>query len=715
MRRALLVLVVMARAAAADDAAPIAVTPPTAIAGDGRAVATVVVTGGRPPLGKPLPVPEVAHVTCTGASALPATGADPAVLAPVVTTPTKLACVARVRDAEAPFAIEVRPPPPGLYAATTAVDARSTTRELALDALAWDGRARSAPAALQVAASEGTATVRDGRITLALSGNAPRLVALALADGERLGAAFVPVTGVTTIPVESEPGATVSVWIAGRWFGPAKTSGKLARVPIEVPPGVTHGVARSTGRAGYVTDAVTDLKIPDRPRIAALAVKRALRIGGSTTLAIAVAGADGRPAPPSTAVAGSGKGKLGPARSLGNGLWTMRYTAPRTPGPDRVTIRIDGDRRAGSATLDLDIRPGSVTRIELEVPAGPHEPGAALSATARVFDRAGNPVRDADVTATIGGASLEVTPGDPMIIRGRIPERLPEGASELPLVVSSEAVDQSVPVQVGAAAVSAEVAASVDGRAAEAELAIRDRFGNLVPRDRFEVTVTGGKLARIDRGRRAFRAAVIADPGAHSGRIVVRAGGRVLADERIDFEPPPHAIVFGAWASGGWIDNLGVLAGPRGGAGLAVRRGLFGAELALVLGFEATRFADTTQVTIEGAMRDAERSVSCLGGIAGIRARLRLSRRFGIAIGAAVIPTRASVRFAAGAGVEETYDEAVLGLRAQLHGDVKLGPGRFFVGGSYGRAKLAEGVVVGRIDGAAVVAGYEWWFADVGW
>src|SRR6185503_6626719 len=140
------------------------------------------------------------------------------VLAPVVTKPTTLACTARVREAEKPFSLTVRAPPPGLYASTTAVDMKSSTHDITLEPFVWDGKARTAPSQLRVAASEGKIAVKDGRIALEISGNAPRLVSVVLVDGDRLGAAFVPVTGITTIPIESEPGATVTCWIAGRWF-----------------------------------------------------------------------------------------------------------------------------------------------------------------------------------------------------------------------------------------------------------------------------------------------------------------------------------------------------------------------------------------------------------------------------------------------------------------------------------------------------------------
>ena len=702
--------------ARADVPGALAVAPPAEVVGDGRAVATIAVTSVPPPTGtKPLPVPDVPRVTCTGASGLAATPDEPpGVLVPAVAAPTKLACVARQNNVDASFQLSVRPPPPGLYARVVETDVRSTAHEVTLDAFVWDGKQRAASPSLQAAASEGKLVTRGGKLVVTLGGNAPRVVAIALAADNQIGAAFVPVTGVTTIPVESEPGASVQVWIAGLWFGPVKTRGKIANVPIEVPPGITHGVARSTGRAGYVTDAITDLKIPALPRIAAVPARSTIHIEDPVTIAVALAGADGRPGAWSLHVVGSAKrGSVGAAKALGPGLWSVPYTAPAAPGPDHVTIRVDNDPRAGTAELDVDVAPGNVAKLTLEVPPGPYEPGGELHVTAHAFDAAGNPVPDAVATATLGGAPLAVTSGEPMTISGRIPERLPDG--ELVLELAAGGVRARGAVKAGGTANAASIAATTDGREATAELAVRDRFGNLAPQDSFEVAVEGGTLRRLERHGRSYRASIAASAGVASARIVVRARGRVLAEQAVHFEPPLQAFVLGAWASGGWTDNLGVLAGPRGGAGLVLRRQVGPSELALLAGVDAMRFRDRTDVTLNGATTAADQLIVGIGGLVAIRARLRLSRRLGAAISAGVVPMRARVKFDAGSQVMEAYSEGVVGTRAQLHVDLRLGPGRAFLGGAYGRAKLVKGVVVGHIDGASLVIGYEMWFASFGW
>jgi hypothetical protein len=704
--RALIALVLTSASAAAEPR----VTPPAPVAGDGRSVAPVVVESDPVKGTKELPVPEVAVVACSGAAALPAVAKEPpAVLAPALTRPARLDCVARIRGGEAKLVVDVTPPPAGLYASATDFAVKSTAREVVLEPFVWTGGTRTAPTALRAAASEGTIAARADKLVLAIAGNAPRLVAIALVDGERVGAAFVPVTGVTTIPVESDAGASVQMWIAGSWFGPVKTVGRIAQVPIEVPPGATHGVARSTAREGYITDAVTDLKIPPRPRIAA-ATSAQVPARASTVIAIAIAGANGRPAAATTpVVATAARGVVETARSLGGGLWSARYTAPTSAGADKVTIRIANDK-TGTGEVALDVTAGSAARIELDVAAGPYEPGTALGGSLRVLDGSGNPVRDPAVTVRLGGVPLTVVGGDPVEFRGRVPERLPIG--ELTLEVATGGTTERRAIATRTVPATASAQARVDGRAAIVELAVRDRFGNLVQDGAFDVDVTGARLVQLRRGQRAFEATLAAQAGAVSARIIVRTSGTVLAEREVAFEPPASAIVVGAWSTGGWVDNLGALASPRASAGLGLRRGL-GLELALLVGVEAMRFSDTTQVTIDQMTLAADRSVTGIGVSGWLRARARLSPRFGVALAGGVVPTRARVKLGV-PGHSDEYSEGVVGVRAQAQVDARLGPGRLFVGGAYGRATLRSGAVIGQVDGVAIVGGYEWWFAAFG-
>ncbi|MBA3464355.1 MAG: hypothetical protein H0T46_30670, partial [Deltaproteobacteria bacterium] len=588
------VVLVMLVATASARAGVLSVSPPHPLDGDGRTVAPITITGGVAAATKELPVPEVPYLTCEGASGLAAVATQPpAVLAPVVTQLTTASCVAHLRDTDAPFSLTLRPPPPGLYARPALPELRTTASRLELDAFVWDGKVRAPPVALRAAASSARIVVQGGRVELELTGKAPRLLAIALADGERIGAAFVPVIGATTVPVEADVGAKVQMWIAGRWFGPVATAGRIGKVAIEVPPGITQGVARSISRTGYVTDAITDLKVPLQASVAAVSAVDELAAGEHTTIAIAVAGTDGRPAAGALPIRATARlGTVSPPEPRGGGLWSVRYTAPKTPGNDAVTIGVDGEASAFSVQLPFEISAGRPARITLEVPPGPLEPGAELAGVARVFDAADQPVPGATLVLTLGGVPLAVIPGDTLAFRGQLPDRVPPGG-EVTLEARSGSAFARTLVGIRAPVHSLGMHTDVDGRRARADLVALDRFGNLVEREAFEVVVTGGVIERIEKRRGSYRVAIVAEPRASSARVVVRSAGRVVAEERLRFDAPDHVLVAGVWGSGAWVDNLGELASPRASIGLALRRGVAGVEVAASAGIEGLRFRDT--------------------------------------------------------------------------------------------------------------------------
>ncbi|HUS27536.1 MAG TPA: hypothetical protein VMZ53_03480 [Kofleriaceae bacterium] len=706
---AAIVVASMAQLAHADDKVDVKVTD--SVVGDGRSFAPVTVTGGPKVQGKALPVPDVATVTCANAAGLAAPpNGLPAVLAPVATAATTLECKAQSRGAETSFKLKVTPPPAGLYAGVAAM-AKSTDAKIEVPVISWDGKKASAPGALKASASDGTVDVAGAALTLSVSGKVPRLVAIAMLDGTRAGAAFVPVIGVTTLPVESDTNSNVEVWIAGTWFGPVPTKGKTAEVPIEVPPGITHAVARSTSQRGYVTDAVTDLKIPVRLRIGAVAGSTKLAAGEKTLIAIAVAGADGRPAAASAkVVATASKGALGAIQSKGGGLWTVEFTAPTTPGNERVSIRVEGDPNAGTGEVPVEIGGGAASKLELGQPTSPVVPGGELVVPIHMTDASGNVLDGSTATATLGGTNVQITDG---AVHGKIPEVLPPSGT-LKLVVDAGGVQQSLDLKPSSPAVSATVSIDVDGRDAELVIVVRDKFGNLVQDGTFDLAVTGGAVRGVTRTERGFRARVAAAEHAADADIVVRAGGQSLAQTSVHFDPPSHAFVVGAWAAGGWMDNLGALKSPRAALGLGLRRGGT-VELGLSAGVEGIMTSESTTVDVMGMPDKTDRSIQGLGVPVLARAHVRITRRLGVTLAGGVVPMRVKVELTPTLQPADRDAATVIGFRGQLTADVRLGPGRAFAGASYGRAKLEAANAVGQLDGLGLVAGYEWWFGAFGW
>jgi hypothetical protein len=324
-------------------------------------------------------------------------------------------------------------------------------------------------------------------------------------------------------------------------------------------------------------------------------------------------------------------------------------------------------------------------------------------------DASGNVLDPAIATATLDGAKVAIQDG---AVRTKVPERISDSGVVL-LVVESGGVKQTLDLKPTSPAVSATVRADVDGRDAELAIVVRDKLGNLAQDGTFEIAVVGGKAGATTRHNGAIRARVSAAEHASGAQVVVRANGQALAQTSVQWDPPSHAFVVGAWAAGGWMDNLGALKSPRGALGVGLRRG-GSVELGVMAGVEGITSSDTSSVDVM-SIDNTDRSLQGLGVPIIARARVRVARRVGIAVGAGIVPMRVKVELMPSVQAPDTAVATVLGFRGQLTADLRLGPGRAFAGASFGRAKLEAANAVGQLDGLGIHAGYEWWFGAFGW
>ena len=375
----------------ADESGPEALTVRAARAavGDGRSVIPVSVTGGPPArAGELAKAPELPALVCAGAASLPAVpGAPPAVLAPAVKAATTLSCVAQLRGAKTPFKLALRVPPDGLYAEVRPPQSKALSGPIELRVFSLRNGVAAPPRGLRSSASAGSITEgAAGKLTLAPPENrAPRVIAVAMTDGQQFGAAFVPITGTAALPIDATRGADVSVRVAGHRFGPLRARKKQVVIDIEVPAGVTGGVVRATSRRGKTTETLIDLHTPDSPRLAAVAPAEEVRAGESIALAIALATPRGQPAgAQAKIVAVAQKGHVDAPKRLGDGLWTARYHAPDAPGSDELTIRAEGDESAGTAVVKMVVLPEAVEQTPPRPRPPRPRPAYALSLGAHV-------------------------------------------------------------------------------------------------------------------------------------------------------------------------------------------------------------------------------------------------------------------------------------------------------------------------------------------
>jgi len=703
--------------AAALAPAPVGVTLPAAVRGDGRTATAVEVIAPGPLEAEDPRFPDVGSISCQGASALSATEtAPPRILPPATATTKQLACVARRRGGEAAFSLRVDPPGPGLYAAL--LPAANDQVALRPFRLQPDG-SNVAPGSMHAAASAGELRqVSDSLLRLALPpGRAPRAIAIALLDADGAGATFLPVPGRIRLRLQSKHRSSLSVRVAGAVFGPVQAREGKASLSVLVPPGTRIGVVRAVDQLGNAREKPIDLETPSLPRIAAVAADARVVVGGELRVAVALAAPDGSPAQSAAVRATAGRGSLERPAPSGAGLWLASYRAPRQPGHDRITLDVEGDPSAGQIELGVEVLPGPAAQVSLQLPESPARAGGELAIRAAVSDAMGNALSRVALEASLGGAPARISwEGTTASITCAVPGRLPPDATLELVVRSSDAARAVVRIDLrpGEAA-SAELTAQPSGRTARVHALVRDRFGNALGPSDFAFGAEGATVESIRLSASGIAEADLeAAPNARAAETWVAAGNRELARTAIRFEPPREAWLLFAWGQGGGMSNGGALRAPRFGAGIGMRRQFGPIEGALLLGADSLSWRDEIPAVVGGAQQPVSRHLFALSVPLLARARLPFAGRFGISLEAGPIAAFAWSSTSSQASGTERLVSIRPGARLRAMADISIGRGRIAVGGSVGTAKLVEGPIRGEIEGHSLFAGYEAWWLDIG-
>ena len=703
--------------AAALCAAPLSVSLPGPVPGDGRTLAAVELAGGPAPLeGEEKELADRGSIACEGAPTLPALEAAPArVLAPALAASRALPCVARLRGEETRFSLRLEPPPPGLYA-TLQPTASAGQLSLSPFRISAQGPPADAPA-VRAATSAGAIERADGTLRIVLPAErAPRALAVALLDESGAGAAFLPLPGSTQLKLESKRRTTLSVRIAGALFGPVPAPDGKARIRVLVTPGVRTGVVRAVDRLGNVRELLVDLGTPDLPRLAAVASADQVAAGEELRIAIAVAEADGAPALSAAPRVSAARGTLSSPGASGPGLVTARYRAPAAPGEDTVEIDLPADPAAGRVQLRIQIVPGPPASVSLQAPREVFA-GEEIHVQALVHDAAGNALPQAPLQATLEGSPARVDwQGEVASISANAPRLVPGGGAAELAVRSGEGVKAIARiVVVPTEAVEAELSTRPAPRSALVRALVRDRFGNLLGTRGFALAAEGAAVGPVrPLADGAAEAQLEAGPRAREAEATVVAGGRVLARTRIAFDPPPEALLATVWATAGMMTNGGVLTAPRFGLGLGLRRQFGRLEGALLAGLDALAYRDQATFDAAGTTRVATRRLFALAVPMLVRVRLPFAGRWGAALEAGPLPTFAWTSSTSDVAGVTRYSGLSAGGRARASVDFALGRGRIAFSASWGTAQLGSGPVRGEIEGRSLAFGYEAWWLDVG-
>lgn len=231
------------------------------------------------------------------------------------------------------------------------------------------------------------------------------LVALARgARGTLEGWSVLPLWGQGQAEVRTRPGAPVTLRVGEASFGPVQADATgLARIPVEVPPGV-HEAFFGSRRI--------ELGLPPRPWLHAVASRREVRADREETVDIRLytlktekkEGLRPRPGDFSFAVS---RGSVSAVREREPGVYLLRWTVP--PGPPgglELKGSVAGDRR-GAVGVKLAAVSGPARRFEMRVEreelVASVDPRVVVDVSVR--DAAGNPAHAAlRLESDLGGS-----------------------------------------------------------------------------------------------------------------------------------------------------------------------------------------------------------------------------------------------------------------------------------------------------------------------
>lgn len=315
-----------------------------------------------------------------------------------------------------------------------------------------------------VRASAGTATVLpDGQVRyMAPKLNYPHVAVLTFADAAdplvRYRSLSLQLNGSVEYPLKALPGASVSLVIGDRTFGPvlAGSDGK-ARVPVEVPPGFQQATQITTFE-GQESRQEIDLKIPETRRLALVPLPAVLPADAARIVPVRVVvrtpggKADESAAPVFTASAGT----TGPVTNLGEGVYQTEWRLPQEGAEASIEVGLGDEIQKDALTVALvQRRPVSIRLTPSVSRLGPETDSVDIAA--RLTDASGELLRDAELVIAATGAEPV---GDAV--------KLPSGEYWFTLETEDDSGPVAVVVRTGGAPstnpVRALVVAPEDGR-----------------------------------------------------------------------------------------------------------------------------------------------------------------------------------------------------------------------------------------------------------
>ena len=408
----------------------------------------------------------------------------------------------------------------------------------------------------------------------------------------------IALEGATLFPFHTSGGASVTMRVGDRLFGPvvANRQGHV-EIPIDVPPGVRRAEARAVDKSGGVRATEVDLQLPPFPRVLVLAPS-SLEVGSFTEIVVGALDDKGAPVPAGQLTLSASEGLAHP-RGGPPGEARFLFEAPVHVGAVALTAAAPGTgtpQSGGRAELVIPLHAAPPAQLSISASdrwliVGDPRP-LSLSVSSR--DRFGNPASVSDVMVRVDGrpTPVVVTPAGLATFSVAPPARY-DGRENVMVDATLGEVVASQPLHVTGGPpvrLTLEIAARrmvADGRrATQLRVQAIDKNGTPTSVSGLSWETPDGRIREVRVPRDGeYLAEYVPERTREPQRqtITVMASETLRADASFEVTPPPVRVIAGART--GLFTNFGETVGPmafiEGLAPVRVRR------LHLAVGFSA--------------------------------------------------------------------------------------------------------------------------------
>jgi hypothetical protein len=234
------------------------------------------------------------------------------------------------------------------------------------------------------------------------------------AERARWGMTTLRLAATTSPAFQTDPGARVSYRIGERDFGPAIAGADgLVRMPVVVPPGVTHGTARSVNQHGRAHEQLFPLD-PPRFRRLVVAGPDSIRAGEFAEVAVFAVEASGTPADGTSIALSASHGR---AQPLGAAPGVARFLvrAPRAATEGRLLLTgwLKGHKGTEvPISIPIVAGPPATVRVEPSVPALVIGSGEIARVRVAAADAFGNPTLAGTPAIYVNGRRMQAGTDD---------------------------------------------------------------------------------------------------------------------------------------------------------------------------------------------------------------------------------------------------------------------------------------------------------------